>query len=122
MRSSIAYYFMLLYLTVMLKPLAPFIIDTLEHTFAETEHIATVHAIYGEHHVENLSADIAAENEKIKSHHTLTEKCNVPFHISVTENEIAFLSNKMTIAFLPFPSIGFSDVLVPPDERPPQVS
>lgn len=52
MRAAVAYYMMILYFTVMFKPLIPIIKDKLSHTFAEAIHIATVHAIYGTNHLQ----------------------------------------------------------------------
>lgn len=60
MKFSIAYYFLLLYITVIVKPLIPVAIDAWDHTFAEARHIVTVHAKYGAHHLEK---QLAAEEK-----------------------------------------------------------
>ena len=56
MKFSIAYYFLLLYITVIIKPLIPVVVNAWDHTFAEARHIATVHAKYGAHHLEKQLA------------------------------------------------------------------
>jgi hypothetical protein len=45
MKFAIAYYLLLIYSTVILKPLIPVAEDALFHCFAEAYHIASVHAI-----------------------------------------------------------------------------
>jgi len=62
MKFPIAYYLLLLYLTVMLRPLLPVMGDAWGHTFNETIHIATVHAKYGANHVQSVLADNAAQH------------------------------------------------------------
>lgn len=62
MRWTIAYYLMLLYITVMIKPVIPIVCDTLSHIFSETEHIATVHAMYGINHLEKELSNTTTDN------------------------------------------------------------
>ena len=52
MRYLAAYFLMLFYMVIMLKPLIPVICDAWSHIFAEAEHIATIHAKYGSNHLE----------------------------------------------------------------------
>lgn len=89
MRAAIAYYMMILYCTVMFKPLIPIIKDKLAHTFAEAIHIATVHAIYGADHlqkeVDQTSSDAAngkhqnSNNEDQVQEHVSTNECKFDF-------------------------------------------
>ncbi len=67
MRAIIAYYMLILYATLMFKPLIPIAQDILSHTFSEAIHIATVHAIYGSNHVQKEIADNEADNSKHQS-------------------------------------------------------
>ncbi len=64
MRWTIAYYLMLLYVTVMIKPVIPIVCDTLSHLFSESEHIATVHALYGIHHLEKELSNTTNDNSR----------------------------------------------------------
>ena len=69
MKVPIAYYLLLLYVTVMFKPLIPIVSDAVSHTFAEAIHIATVHAIYGSNHLEKELSETSSEtntNRNIK--------------------------------------------------------
>lgn len=82
MRAPVAYYMMILYFTVMFKPLIPIVSDALSHTFAEAIHIATVHAIYGSNHLQKELADTGSENSNGKHQHTTNGEEQVQLHIS----------------------------------------
>ncbi len=81
MKFSIAYYLLLLYVTVMLKPLIPMLSDAWSHCFAEAEHIATVHAKFGANHVEKQLAD-SEKDANGKSQDTTKTAEPVPVHFS----------------------------------------
>ena len=102
MRVPIAYYLMLLYVTVMFKPLLPLINDALSHTFAEAIHIATVHAVYGSNHLEKDLSNTASENSNNKhqagtntedqlSLHVSSSECLYNFYIAGTGNTFSIL-------------------------------
>ncbi len=82
MKVTVAYYLILLYVTVMLKPMLPIVSDTLSHTFYEAIHIATVHAIFGSNHLEKELSDTAPDNAGSK-HQNVNLEDQVPFHVSV---------------------------------------
>ncbi len=54
---------MLIYITVMIKPLIPFIQDEWDHQFNEIEHISVVHANYRSHHLKIELADTDSDND-----------------------------------------------------------
>ena len=87
MRVPIAYYLMLLYCTVMFKPLIPIVKDTISHTFAEAIHIATVHAIYGANH---LQKEISQEEKESNRSNSLSVENSVLVHIPVSELQFDF--------------------------------
>lgn len=62
MRFPIAYYLLLIYLTMMARPFLPLLSDVWSHTFSETIHIAKVHARYGANHLEKELAAAEKEN------------------------------------------------------------
>jgi hypothetical protein len=62
LKSLAAYYFLLLYTTVALKPFLPLVGDALSHAFAKAEHISTVHADHGDHHLEHELAEAGEEH------------------------------------------------------------
>ncbi len=85
MRFTTAYYLMLLYITVMFKPLIPIISDILSHTFSETIHIETIHAVYGSNHLEKELASTSSDNANSKSQKNINTEDQVTVHISANE-------------------------------------
>lgn len=82
MKSPTAYYLLLLYITVMLKPLLPIVNDWWSHEFNEVEHISLVHAKYGSHHLQKEVADTSSDSENNKSQNISKSEDQFPFHIS----------------------------------------
>lgn len=87
MKSDIAYYLLLLYVTVMLKPLIPIISDAWSHEFNEIEHVSTVHAKFGSQH---LQKDLADERSDNKDQNSLKSQDQVAFHIPQNETTFYF--------------------------------
>jgi len=81
MRATIAYYMLILYVTVMFKPLIPIAQDFLSHTFSEAIHIATVHAIYGSNHLQKELSESNSDNENTK-HSNSTGEDQVTVHVT----------------------------------------
>lgn len=84
MRVPIAYYLMLLYVTVMFKPLVPIVSNAISHTFYEAIHIATVHAIFGSNHLEKELCD-TADNANSKPQNSINTEDQVPLYVSTNE-------------------------------------
>jgi hypothetical protein len=85
MRVPVAYYLMLLYVTVMFKPLIPIVTDAISHTFSEAIHIATVHAIYGSNHLERELSNTDSDNANSKHQNNANAEDQVPLHVSTNE-------------------------------------
>jgi hypothetical protein len=85
MKVPIAYYLMLLYLTVMFKPLIPIVSDAVSHTFSEAIHIATVHAIYGSNHLQKELSETSSETNTSKHQGNIAGEDQVPVHVSTDE-------------------------------------
>src|ERR1022692_2264038 len=85
MRAPIAYYMMIVYFTVMFKPLLPIVRDVVSHTFAEAIHIATVHAIYGSNHLQKELAQTCDSNSNNKHQGPNNGQDEVQVHVSATE-------------------------------------
>ncbi|HEX8462493.1 MAG TPA: hypothetical protein VF623_13730, partial [Segetibacter sp.] len=81
MKFSISYYLLLLYLTVLFKPLMPVVCDVWSHEFNGLEHIFNVHAKYGTNHVEKELAESSANDNSNKSQKILKSQDTVAFHI-----------------------------------------
>ncbi len=92
MKVTVAYYLILLYVTVMLKPMLPIVSDTLSHTFYEAIHIATVHAIFGSNHLEKELSDTAPDNAGSK-HQNVNLEDQVQVHVSAKECQYDFPFN-----------------------------
>ena len=100
MRAPIAYYMIILYCTVMFKPLIPIVKDMLAHTFAEAIHIATVHAIYGANHLQKEVDQTGSDNTGNKHQSSNTED-QVQVHVSANVCKYNF-GNMITSNKFPF--------------------
>jgi hypothetical protein len=93
MKVPIAYYLVLLYATVMFKPLIPIVRDTLSHTFSEAIHLATIHAIYGTNHLEKELSDSTPDNINSKHQNNINTEDPVPAHVLTNECTFDFCCN-----------------------------
>ncbi|MFT4092396.1 MAG: hypothetical protein QM640_02060 [Niabella sp.] len=119
MKFALAYYLLLIYLTVILKPLIPVVTDGFEHFFSEAWHIETVHARYGNDHLEKQLANETKDDDKANTASRFQE--SIPFHIAQPEMRLEHLvpiiQNKfprLTIRRLPH-------VFILKDAPPPRV-
>lgn len=122
MRQNIAYYLLLLYTTVMLKPLMPFVGDITSHFFAQAYHEATVHAKYGANHVDKEIADTGRENDTNKHQGTTRTEEPVPFHLSEKECQFAFSCNPASKSFDDFKGFYLPSILLSVQAPPPKLS
>ncbi len=81
MKFALAYYLLLIYATVILKPIIPLAEDSLAHCFAEAYHEATVHAKYGNNHLEKEEADTNDSNDNNNNKNVLKEDSANSTHI-----------------------------------------
>lgn len=100
MRAAIAYYMIILYFTVMFKPLIPVVKDVVSHTFAEAIHIATVHAIYGSNHRQKEIDNNEADNSRHQS--TTNGEDQVQIHIPTIACVYNFYSTTFLKSFSSF--------------------
>ncbi len=120
MKFALAYYLLLLYSTVILKPLIPIAEDSVEHCFAEAYHIATVHAKYGNNHLEKEVADTNDSNNNSNTKNTLKEDDASLIHIGILMAENICrknISNKISYILTPTSSIQkitLSKIFPPP--------
>lgn len=82
---------MLLYLTMMVRPVLPAVVDWYQHEFNEIEHLACVHAQYGSQHLQREVAESAAENGLPKKVSGTAFEDPIPLHIQTTEVPNAFI-------------------------------
>ena len=81
LKSATAYYLLLLYLTVLFKPLIPIIEDAWSHTFNMAEHLSTVHVHQGKNHLNAALANSAADLDGSKHQKSLQSESQVTVHI-----------------------------------------
>ena len=109
---------MLLYCTVMLKPLLPLINDAWSHSFAEASHIMTVHAKYGSNH---LSKELAKGSDASnKNQNTLTSQEQVFVHLLTGETKYTFTLNFLNKNYNPYNPSSFPSIFIFKEGPPPK--
>lgn len=78
---------------VMLKPLSPYISDTVEHIFNYTQHMATIHYENGKYHVHKDLVNEAKKNNPAKENSTAKKENSANDHIAIQQ--------KQSTSFLP---------------------
>lgn len=111
---------MLLYITVMIKPVFPVVSDWWQHEFNNIEHLSCVHLAYGSHHVQKEVADTNPEQGKNQS--GLKSEDQVPFHLNTVACKFNFSAIKNTNWHIAFQSNNLSSVLLSNPSPPPKFS
>ena len=88
MRFTIAYYLLLVYVSVLFRPAFPLVSDALSHFFSESVHLSTIHMVYGEQHLQKEMAAENAESKKSSSHSS--EKSIELFAIHLLQSDVQF--------------------------------
>src|SRR4051812_12394578 len=101
MRYPGAYYLPLLYATFVFQPLFLVAEDILSHTFAGAIHIATVHAKYGNNHVEVELAQTSSDNDCGKNHDSQKSEEQTSVHIFPGLFDCHFNLNLVINQFVP---------------------
>ena len=81
MKTTAAYYFLVLYTLAVCKPILPFVQDELAHIFWKAKHLATVHHHHGDHHAEKEVAKAAHHEHPDK--HPATTKTSEPVSVHI---------------------------------------
>ncbi len=121
MRYPAAYYLLLLYSTVLMRCVLPVTCDALSHVFNEEKHLATIHAVYGSHHLQSEMAGTVAQSDTGKHTASLQENEPTVVHTFTQTVLIVFTSflpniNHSTLFSFYFP-LRSSDCITPPPER-----
>lgn len=98
MRFTIAYYLLFIYATAIFQPLIAIGVDAWSHAFSEANHIATVHMIYGAHHLDVSLAN--ANSDDTKAQHKMKVDDNARIHIAVNESTYQYSSAPADLQFL----------------------
>ena len=116
MKSTVAYYLIILYSIAVCKPVLPIVTDFLGHTFWSQKHITTVHNENGKDHLHYELLDAKDDGENSSSPN-IKSTDPVSVHISFEEGILSThnipVSHRKSIqkVYLPFPVI---EMLLPP--------
>jgi hypothetical protein len=112
---------MLLYVTIVLKPLVPVVDDWWQHEFNPIKHQIHVHSIYGSNH---LQKELAKENSNgnSKNQNALKSQDQVSFHVSPEIGKYDSTLNKINIQHFSFISGKLPFVLISNQGPPPKFS
>ncbi len=109
---------MLLYITVIVKPIFPIVSDWYEHEFNSIQHEFKVHKVYGNHHLDKEIADSNSEEEHNKNSNSVKSEDSVPFHIILEDYKYliysAIINKVFTSCFLSELSSVFLSLEGPP--------
>jgi hypothetical protein len=119
MRQTIAYYLMLLYLTVLFKPLIPVIGDLASHYFDKAMHEINVHAKYGANHLDAEIAKTSSDNDNSKNGNTVKTE-NIPVHIQCVETPYSFLQGSFDRKYCSLKMHKFLSAFISNPSPPPK--
>lgn len=105
----------------MFKPLIPILSDLWDHEFNEIEHISTVHAKYGCHHLQKEVADSGTDTNQ-KSQTSLKLDDQVPFHVTTEEHRCIYDKAFNKKHFSIFKLLNFPIVCLSKQGPPPKFS
>jgi len=119
MKFATAYYLLLIYTTVTLKPLIPVAEDALFHCFAEAYHVATVHAIEGKDHVKKEMAASGAADASPKKQQA--DKSEQSIHEATTDYTLSRLTPYPLICVYPFIKESIRNIYIDFVNPPPRI-
>lgn len=120
MKSPAAYYLLLLYVSVMFKPLIPILDDAWSHAFSGIEHISLVHAKYGSNHVQKNIADAEQSEKNHPSSSTLKNSEQVAYHLTLSNPYNIRQHNVKIVHDFNTPPVTWLNVLVEITSPPPR--
>ena len=93
LKSATVYYLLLLYLTVLFRPLIPIMEDAWSHTFNMAEHLSTVHAHQSKNYLHAALANCAADLEGGKHQKSIQSESQITLHIYTPFFSITYYLN-----------------------------
>jgi hypothetical protein len=85
-KTTKAFYLVILYTLAMCKPVLPLVQDELAHMFWKARHLQTVHHHHGHHHAQEEVAKAAQEEQNDK--HAATSKPSEPIAVHIFSHTI----------------------------------
>lgn len=119
MKKGITYLFLVVYTTVMLKPLVPYVSDFVAHVCWQYEHISTVHYEHGKYHTHYESLAAAAKQDPLQKSSLAKNTDTVPEHISFDEPPL-FWSTSIKTVHTPSSYLFAKQAYYPGSFRPPK--
>ena len=104
MKHPAAYYLLLLYCTLMVRCAVPVACDALSHIFNEEAHLATVHAVYGSHH---LQAEVAGSVSDTQSSKHTNAQQDEPTVVHTYTSGYSAVSIGSDLLLTQFPSLSY---------------
>ena len=111
------YILLLSYSALMLKPVSPYISDTIAHIFYFAQHMATVHYENGKFHVHKEVIDVAKEEAAPKDQTSSKKDNSISDHLATTNNHA--LPYTPAVFFQSMLTNGLPDPLPQAAEPPP---
>ncbi|HMU71966.1 MAG TPA: hypothetical protein PKD93_04470 [Ferruginibacter sp.] len=111
------YILLLSYSALMLKPVSPYISDTIAHIFYYAQHMATVHYENGKFHVHKEVIDVAKEEAAPKDQTSSKKDNSISDHLATTNNPA--LPYTQAVLFQSMLTNGLPDPLPQAAEPPP---
>lgn len=87
MKKTALYILLFAYTTAMLKPMSPYIADTIAHIFYYSQHLATVHYENGKLHVHKEIIANAKKDEPAKEIPSSKKESSANDHIALRQKE-----------------------------------
>src|SRR5687768_1225171 len=86
MKTTVAHYLLLIYLTAICKPVVPLVNDFLSHTLWKTEHISIVHHENGKNHLHYELKKVSDQNNKDSDSRAPKSSESVSVHVLFQNN------------------------------------
>ena len=87
MKKAALYFLLFSYAMVILKPVAPYVSDAVDHIFYYSQHMATVHYENGKMHVHKEIVNNAKENQSAKELPASKKDNSANDHISLQQKQ-----------------------------------
>jgi hypothetical protein len=84
MKKIVARIVLIAYISLLLRPFLPFVMDFLAHTFWYTQHMATVHYENGKFHVHYEYLEAARKSAPEKNDHSIRAMVDIGDHLTRT--------------------------------------
>jgi hypothetical protein len=120
LKAPAAYYLMLLYITVMLKPLLPIVQDWYGHEFNPIAHEIQVHMVYGSHHLDKDLAESSSNDDQSQSNHSEKSQDQVSHHLVADEYKYGNSSISSINKFLIFDCHKLLAIFIAKQAPPPK--